>query len=359
MEKVIMICSALFAIFFMFEYVKGQTYTVQDIADMQNQVMYEMFDYFHFSQERQLTTAFEKLKTLEARMLQVERALGLDAGDAAAVPGFVRPTALYVPDPLRRENYRERKRPQASHATAFPRRHYNGRVTPAPPRPPTWAPIRPEPTIPPSPTQPPYARTCAEIYKMGLLSDQEPLYSVDPLRNGNLVNVVCERETRKDGTTAVYTVVGHSQMRSLEVSGYEEPGLFSLDPKYDASKKQLKALTALSQSCSQRIAYRCRGSVLMVRSDATRTTYAWWVTIDGDRVESWGGAPINSTMCACGTTRSCMTGRPCNCDSNGKGADVGDITQKEYLPVMDVRLGDTGGKREMGYIQLGALRCEG
>lgn len=356
----ILLCAVVMSI------VKGQTYTVQDIADMQNQVIYELFDYFHFSQERQLTTAFEKLKQIENRLLQAERALGIDGSNAPAIPGFVRPTSLYRPDPQRRPEYDRRKPPQASRATAFPRELPVGRVTAAAPRPPTWAPPRrPQTTLAPQPpTRPPYAKTCAEIHQMGYLLPDIPMYSVDPLNDNNLVNVVCEKSRRLDGTQTVYTVIGHSALNEADkeilVSGHEDPGSFSLKPVYDANKKQLKAMTAASRSCEQFIAYRCQGSVLMQRSTETGTTYGWWETIDGDRVESWGGAPFNSSMCACGVRRRCVNPqRPCNCDANKKSSDEGFIMDKQYLPVSDVRLGDTGGKKEKGFLELGPLRCEG
>lgn len=55
-----------------------------------------------------------------------------------------------------------------------------------------------------------------------------------------------------------------------------------------------------------------------------------------------------------------MSDKMCNCDSNPKNyaVDEGLITDKPYLPVTDVCLGDTGSKKEEGYVTLGPLRCQ-
>ena len=64
-------------------------------------------------------------------------------------------------------------------------------------------------------------------------------------------------------------------------------------------------------------------------------------------------------------TDSCVVkGKSCNCDQNENiwTEDSGDLTDKDALPVIELRFGDTGtngGCNEIGYHTLGALRCWG
>ena len=51
---------------------------------------------------------------------------------------------------------------------------------------------------------------------MGYLLPDIPMYSVDPLNDNNLVNVVCEKSRRLDGTQTVYTVIGHSALNEAD-----------------------------------------------------------------------------------------------------------------------------------------------
>lgn len=185
------------------------------------------------------------------------------------------------------------------------------------------------------------------------------MYSVDPLQKSKFVYVKCELADQPDGTEKMVTVVEHTKMTTKKVTGFEARGEFSLQPVYNATLKQLRALSAASESCTQYIEYRCRGAALMAQPPRESGTYGFWVDINGEEVESWGGAPANSRMCACGLDGTCVGEGSCNCDSNSKTfvTDAGPISEKERLPVTDVRLGDTGGKKETGYIKLGPLRC--
>ena len=121
--------------------------------------------------------------------------------------------------------------------------------------------------------------------------------------------------------------------------------------------EQVIAVIEGSQQCEQFIKYECFNAGLWFDY-----SYSWWVSRDGAKMTYWGGAPPSSLKCKCGITDNCIvqdTG--CNCDQNDSiwAEDSGDLTDKDTLPVTELRLGDTGANDEIGYHTLGALRCWG
>ena len=120
---------------------------------------------------------------------------------------------------------------------------------------------------------------------------------------------------------------------------------------------QIIAVIERSRQCEQFIKYECLHALL-----AFHVPYSWWVSRDGVWMTYWGGAPPSSSKCKCGVTDSCtVQGNPCNCDQNNNiwTEDSGDLTNKDTLPVTELRFGDTGSTNEIGYHTLGALRCWG
>lgn len=72
------------------------------------------------------------------------------------------------------------------------------------------------------------------------------------------------------------------------------------------------------------------------------------------------GVPKGISGCQCGLTNSCIVSSiKCNVDKNDDShqMDEGDITDKESLPVTEIRLGDTGDSSEYGYHTLGKVEC--
>lgn len=64
--------------------------------------------------------------------------------------------------------------------------------------------------------------------------------------------------------------------------------------------------------------------------------------------------------CKCGITNSCAySGELCNCEANDSTwrFDEGYITDKQRLPLREVRLGDTGLDFEHGKLTLGPIEC--
>ncbi|KOB71646.1 Uncharacterized protein OBRU01_10999, partial [Operophtera brumata] len=158
---------------------------------------------------------------------------------------------------------------------------------------------------------------------------------------------------------------------STVVDGYQEPGSFRQDISYDASRAQLEALLNRSHSCTQRLEYRCRHSRLLnsPSDEASFHPFAWWVSRSGQRMAHWAGAPAGSRMCQCGVLGNCADPTKwCNCDAEYTQlhpdefqVDGGDIIEKEFLPVKQVRFGDTGSHldEKEGRYTLGPLLCEG
>ncbi|XP_073984244.1 neurexin-4 isoform X1 [Rhodnius prolixus] len=168
---------------------------------------------------------------------------------------------------------------------------------------------------------------------------------------------------RGDGTTI--TEVRHSS-EEASVDGYQEPGSYKQDIIYEASYKQLEALTNRSTTCSQYISYTCRQSKLF-NSPSTEENFrpsAWWVSRNNQKMDYWGNSVPGSRKCHCGVMGNCIDQTKwCNCDSGLDSwlADEGDIKDKEELPVRQLRFGDTGSAvdEKEGNYRLGPLLCEG
>lgn len=142
----------------------------------------------------------------------------------------------------------------------------------------------------------------------------------------------------------------------VDVDGCEEPGCFLHEIDYQGvTMGQMKKLIDIHTACEQNLRYDCVDSKLM------RDKTAWWVSRDGRRQNSWGGAPIGSGKCACGVTMTCVDpNHYCNCDADDEKwhTDEGLIQEKELLPIKEIRYGDvTTAKGEKGKSMIGPLKC--
>ena len=157
--------------------------------------------------------------------------------------------------------------------------------------------------------------------------------------------------TSKNGTGV--TVIGHDSESRTLVNGSESAGSYKRNINYDISMEQIVAIVKQSKNCEQFIKYECYHSYF--------SGYSWWVSRQGSKMNYWGGAAVNSGKCACGMTNSCAGGGKCNCDNNDHTwrEDSGYLTDKNTLPVTELRFGDTGDSGEKGYHTLGKLRCWG
>ncbi|XP_066582441.1 neurexin-4 isoform X2 [Prorops nasuta] len=165
----------------------------------------------------------------------------------------------------------------------------------------------------------------------------------------------------------VMTVLRHSNELPTPVDGFEEAGSFVQDINYDADFDQIEALLNRSLTCTQRINYACKHSKLF-NSPVPQGDYfrpnSWWVSRHNQKMDYWGGSLPGSRKCECGILGNCAEPTKwCNCDAGLEGwlEDGGDITEKEHLPVKQLRFGDTGTPldEKEGRYTLGPLICEG
>ncbi|KAL2720327.1 neurexin-4 isoform X2 [Vespula squamosa] len=204
-----------------------------------------------------------------------------------------------------------------------------------------------------------------EAYKNMNSVNQRAEIKIDVDGSGPLAPFPVTCEFFADGR--VMTVLRHSNEVPTPVDGFEEPGSFIQDISYDADLDQIEAFLNRSTRCSQRIKYECKHSKLF-NSPVPQNDYfkpnSWWVSRQNQKMDYWGGALPGSRKCECGILGNCADpSKWCNCDADleGRLEDSGDITEKEYLPVKQLRFGDTGTPldEKEGKYTLGPLICEG
>ncbi|KAK6490383.1 versican core protein-like isoform X1 [Huso huso] len=198
--------------------------------------------------------------------------------------------------------------------------------------------------------------SCSALRNAGVL--ESGTYVIDP--DGEELGVdpfavQCDMDI--EPATGV-TVVGHDSEGRLRVAPCEEAGCYSRHIIYNqASIDQLRALTEVSESCEQFVRLECRHIRFLQEG------WGWWVSRDGKKVNSWGGAITDSGKCGCGVRGDCDRGlSTCNCDANDEvwRSDEGLLTDASSLPVQEVRFGDTRDiPVEMAFHRIGKLRCRG
>ncbi|GAB6032060.1 hypothetical protein CHUAL_010426 [Chamberlinius hualienensis] len=176
--------------------------------------------------------------------------------------------------------------------------------------------------------------------------------------------VLCDVNTENLMTT---TRIGHRSEKPTIVNGFDRPGSFMQEIYYDANIEQLTQLVNRSRSCKQSLAYECFRSRLLntpVRDPRRFEPFSWWVSRQNQRMDFWSGSLPGTFKCKCGMDGTCVDPTKwCNCDSYRETllVDDGEITTKEFLPVRQLRFGDTGGPldNKKGTFSLGPLICEG
>ncbi|XP_006816028.1 contactin-associated protein-like 4 [Saccoglossus kowalevskii] len=206
-----------------------------------------------------------------------------------------------------------------------------------------------------------YERSC-EVYKQ--LGRNSGSYFIDPDLSGPLApfQVYCDMEDIQELATVE---VSHDSEERTQVKNFGPAGSYrrTID-YYKISMEQLGAMIDNSESCSQSIKYECRNSRLLNSplENEDDKPYGWWVSRNNDNMHYWGGAGPGTRKCACGIELTCASSdKWCNCDirDNSNREDEGELIDKEYLPVQELRFGDTLGASSEGYHTLGKLTCRG
>ena len=203
-------------------------------------------------------------------------------------------------------------------------------------------------------------KSCSKI-KSGRSGSSSGNYIIDPDDKGGVdpFSVYCDMSDK--GGVGV-TVISHDSESRTHVANipgchWKNPGCYSKNVTYTGvNVAQLAALTRVSQNCEQFIKFECNNDVAFVANSV-----AWWVSLDGRKMNYWGGAGGSANMCACGVTNTCSSSRKCNCNDYNSGwkEDSGLLTDKSALPVSQIRLADFDGSDEEGYHTLGKLKCYG
>jgi hypothetical protein len=196
------------------------------------------------------------------------------------------------------------------------------------------------------------------VIKSNGLEKRSDYYTIQPNENEASFTVFCNM-TDKNGVGV--TVFGHDSEERTQVTGYEGRGAYSRDITYhNATMKQIENVVNASIHCMQFIKYECTGTVFDFQSP--EGAYSWWVSRQGYKMLYWGGSTPSAKSCACGMNRTCYyPNKFCNCENvAGEWAeDSGYLVDKDYLPVSELRFGDTGSLKEEGYHTLGKLFCWG
>ena len=193
-------------------------------------------------------------------------------------------------------------------------------------------------------------KTCNDIRRSG--KRQSGAYTIYPLSKSH-VQVYCDMTSMNNRGI---TVISHDSEARTLVQGFENPGTYRKRITYNIPMQIIKAIIAESNTCQQFIKYECMDSVMF----SSNTPYAWWVSSSGQKMTNWGGVDHTKTGCSCSLRNACHTSNQmCNCDTNDNvwREDSGVLNEKEYLPIIEVRSGDTGQSIEKGYHTVGKLNC--
>lgn len=166
------------------------------------------------------------------------------------------------------------------------------------------------------------------------------------------------------------TILHHRSENDIIVQGYDGKGSYIRSVDYYAPMNLIRTVVDRSAQCSQYIKYTCINSRLLGSSNSRDVfdPFSWWVGANNQKMDYWGGSLPGSGMCACGLEGTCKDpSKGCNCDAilpynASELSDEGLLIQKEYLPVKELHIGDTGmmvANNKLAKVNLGPLICEG
>lgn len=140
--------------------------------------------------------------------------------------------------------------------------------------------------------------------------------------------------------------------QEIHVNGFEKRGSFVKQIVYEEDFDSIVAVVEASDSCIQEVKASCYHSIL--------STYSYFTDRWNVPIPFWAGGAVGK-YCKCGVENSCTNMGECNCDNNDNAlrSDDGTYTNKSYLPITSVRVGETGGPTEYKKLTIGELKCYG
>uniref|UniRef100_A0A8C0ULA0 Contactin-associated protein-like 4 n=2 Tax=Cyanistes caeruleus TaxID=156563 RepID=A0A8C0ULA0_CYACU len=161
-------------------------------------------------------------------------------------------------------------------------------------------------------------------------------------------------------TDATWTIIQHNSTNLTRVKSANRENPHTVFFKYSASLDQLQATINLADHCEQELAYYCKKSRLLDKSDGM--PLSWWIGRTNETHTYWGGSLPAVQKCACGLEGSCIDSQHyCNCDADRDEwtNDTGFLSYKDHLPVTEIVITDTDRPNSEAAYKLGPLLCRG
>ncbi|NXD05412.1 CNTP4 protein, partial [Certhia familiaris] len=161
-------------------------------------------------------------------------------------------------------------------------------------------------------------------------------------------------------TDATWTIIQHNGTNLTRVRSANRENPHTVFFKYSASLDQLQATINLADHCEQELAYYCKKSRLLDKSDGM--PLSWWIGRTNETHTYWGGSLPAVQKCACGLEGSCIDSQHyCNCDADRDEwtNDTGFLSYKDHLPVTEIVITDTDRPNSEAAYKLGPLLCHG
>nr|XP_009934996.1 PREDICTED: contactin-associated protein-like 4 [Opisthocomus hoazin] len=161
-------------------------------------------------------------------------------------------------------------------------------------------------------------------------------------------------------TDTTWTIIQHNNTNLTRVKSANRENPHTVFFKYSASLDQLQATINHAEHCEQELAYHCKKSRLLEKSDGM--PLSWWIGRTNETQTYWGGSLPAVQKCACGLKGSCIDSQHyCNCDADRDewANDTGFLSYKEHLPVTEIVITDTDRPNSEAAYKLGPLLCRG
>ncbi|XP_026721970.1 contactin-associated protein-like 4 [Athene cunicularia] len=161
-------------------------------------------------------------------------------------------------------------------------------------------------------------------------------------------------------TDTTWTIIQHNNTNLTRVKSANRENPHTVFFKYSASLDQLQATINHAEHCQQELAYHCKKSRLLDKTEGV--PLSWWIGRTNETQTYWGGALPAVQKCSCGLEGSCIDSQHyCNCDADRDEwmNDTGFLSYKEHLPVTEIVITDTDRPNSEAAYKLGPLLCRG